>query len=280
MDSIEANVVVAVSKDVILCMNLELNKCRGQCYNGASNMAGNRNGTATEILKDEPRAVYTHCYGHALNLAACDTVWSNKILRDTLHTTNEISKLLKFSPRRDTLFEKIKSEISPELLGFRTLCPTQWTVKADSLCSVINNYSVFQEFWEKAKDIISDSETRARIAGVEAYMSKCEYKFGLVLGVCVLRHTDNLSKTLQSPKLNASEGQRIAELTCLTLERIRTNECCDEFWEMVLQLARKHDINEPTLPRKRKAPARYEVGSEDGYFHDSHKIILKFLILC
>ena len=96
MDSIEANVVVAVLKDIILRMNLELNKCRGQCYDGASNMAGIRNGTATQILKAEPRAVYTHCYGYALNLAACDTVQSNKILRDTLDTTNEISKLLKF----------------------------------------------------------------------------------------------------------------------------------------------------------------------------------------
>ena len=111
VDSIEANVVVAVLKDVILRMNLELNKCCGQCYDGASNMAGIRNGAATQILKDEPRAVYTHCYGHALNLVACDTVRNNKILRDALDTTNEISKLLKFSPRRDTLFEKIKSEI-------------------------------------------------------------------------------------------------------------------------------------------------------------------------
>ena len=59
-------------------MNLELNKCRGQCYDAASNMAGIRNGTATQILKGEPRAVYTHCYGHALNLAACDTVRSKR----------------------------------------------------------------------------------------------------------------------------------------------------------------------------------------------------------
>ena len=74
---------------------------------------------------------------------------------------------------------------------------------------------MFQEFGEKAKDIFSDSETHACIAGVEAYMSKFEYMFGLVHAECVLRHMDNLSKTLQSPKLNASEGQRIAELTCL-----------------------------------------------------------------
>ena len=50
VDSIEVNALVAVLKDVILRMNLELNKCRGQCYDGASNMAGIRNGTAA-LLK-------------------------------------------------------------------------------------------------------------------------------------------------------------------------------------------------------------------------------------
>ena len=62
-DSIQANVLGAVFKYVILCMNLELNECYGQCYDGDSNMAGIKNGTATQITKDEHRAVYTHCYG-------------------------------------------------------------------------------------------------------------------------------------------------------------------------------------------------------------------------
>ena len=51
-------------------------------------------------------------------------------------------------------------------------------------------------------------------------MMKFDFLFGLVLGVCILSHTDNLSKTLQTPKLSAADGQHIAELTCKTLERI------------------------------------------------------------
>ena len=51
-------------------------------------------------------------------------------------------------------------------------------------------------------------------------MSKFEYMFGSVLGEFVLGRTDILSKTLQSPKLNASEGQRIAELTCTACAKI------------------------------------------------------------
>jgi len=48
-------------------------------------------------------------------------------------------------------------------------------------------------------------------------MERFEYLFGLVLGERVLKHTDNLSKTLQSPSLRAAEGQQIAEMTHKTL---------------------------------------------------------------
>jgi hypothetical protein len=41
-------------------------------------MSGAKSGVSTQILKEEPRAIYTHCYGHALNLAAGDTIKKNK----------------------------------------------------------------------------------------------------------------------------------------------------------------------------------------------------------
>lgn len=61
-------------------------------------MAGIRNGVAAQICAEEPRAMFLHCYGHALNLATSDTVKNNKILCDVLDTIFEITKLLKFSP--------------------------------------------------------------------------------------------------------------------------------------------------------------------------------------
>ena len=38
--TIQTDVLVAVIKDCLLRLNLSLNKVRGQCYDGASNMAG------------------------------------------------------------------------------------------------------------------------------------------------------------------------------------------------------------------------------------------------
>ena len=76
--SIDSNTIVGMIKDVLIRMNLSINKVRGQCYDGASTMKGHRSGVSTQISLIEPRAVYTHCYGHSLNLATSDAIKSNE----------------------------------------------------------------------------------------------------------------------------------------------------------------------------------------------------------
>ena len=101
---INADTLAAVIKDVVLRMNLDLHNCRGLCYDGAANMARSRTGTATQLHHVEERAIFTHCYDHALNLAVADVVKQSKVIRDVLDTVGEINKLLKYSPRHDSLF--------------------------------------------------------------------------------------------------------------------------------------------------------------------------------
>jgi len=74
VSTIDSNTLVATIQDVLLCMNLKLTQCHGQCYDGASNMVGCQNGVATQLLANEKRAVLIHCYGHALNLAVGDSM--------------------------------------------------------------------------------------------------------------------------------------------------------------------------------------------------------------
>ena len=124
VDKIDADTLI---KDVLLRLNLALTKIRGQCYDGAACMAGIRSGVAKQLLDEEPRAVYTHCYGHAPNLACSDAIKQCSLIKDTLDTTHELIKLLKESPRRDSCFETLKTEMAPDTPGIRTLCPTCWT---------------------------------------------------------------------------------------------------------------------------------------------------------
>ena len=69
-----ADTITTALSDVLFRMDLSISNCRGQCYDGAINMSGVRRGVATQLLTEEPHALYNHCYGHALNLAIGDTI--------------------------------------------------------------------------------------------------------------------------------------------------------------------------------------------------------------
>ena len=126
---ISAEMLTTTIKDTLTRLNLSLVKIRGQCYDGASVMSGAKSGVAKRIQDLEPRALFTHCYGHSLNLAASDSIKSSELMRDALDTRHEITKLIKYSPQRDAIFQDLKdSHANNNTPGIRVLCPTRWTV--------------------------------------------------------------------------------------------------------------------------------------------------------
>lgn len=114
-------------------------------------MCGTHNDVATKLLQEESRALHTHCYAHALNLTVADTIKS-KLCRDALNTAFEVTRLIKFSPKRNAAFEKICSshqEDTPTPVGICTFCQTHWTFWGDSLESILFNYKALAELWEE-----------------------------------------------------------------------------------------------------------------------------------
>ena len=88
-------------------------------------MCGTKSVVATRILAEEPRAVYTHCYGHSVNLAACDAIKGTKLMKDSMETAHEITKRIKYSPHRQEIFHALKASSSDHHgPGLHVLCPT------------------------------------------------------------------------------------------------------------------------------------------------------------
>ena len=92
-------------------MHLKINDCRGQCYDGASTMSGSKSGVAIRIKSLNEKTLYTHCYGHELNLSVKDVCSQVKCLKTTFDTGSEICKLVKLSPQRETHFKKSSRRI-------------------------------------------------------------------------------------------------------------------------------------------------------------------------
>ena len=117
--------------------------------------------------------------------------------------------------------------------------------------SIIKNYQILKELWEKAADIIRDTETVARNWGVASQMSTFDLFFGLVFGEILLWHTDNLSKALQNP-CSASEGKIVVDMTKRTLQGMQTDESFVLFWQKVNQMASTLEVSDPILLRNKR----------------------------
>lgn len=63
VESIQADVLVRVLKDIMVRMNLSVKNCRGQCYDEAAHMAGSRNGVAKQTQSEEARAIFSIIMG-------------------------------------------------------------------------------------------------------------------------------------------------------------------------------------------------------------------------
>ena len=75
-----------------------------------------------------------------------------RFLKDSMDTTYEISNLNKRSPKRDAMLQKIRKDISLEYPGFRVLCPTRWTVRAESMKSILDNWVALQQVYDESLD--------------------------------------------------------------------------------------------------------------------------------
>ena len=241
------------------------------CYDGAANMSGSRTGVKSHFLQREPRALFTHCYGHSLNLAVGDALKNNKVCRDALDVAFEVSKLIRFSPKRSAALHDIKVSNPMEDEGpmptnnIRSFCPTRWTVRGDAIASILNNFEALKQLWLECLDSRLDPDVKGRIIGVRAQMQCFDLVFGLDLSMKILKISDNLSRTLRSSSMSAADGQEVAELTMHTLQGMRAEEYFILFFEAVKKSSERYGTELPTLPRKRKAPIRFEDGTGDGF---------------
>ena len=61
----------------------------------------------------------------------------------------EITKLIKLSPKKNAIFDRIRSEDEDgSSVGIRTFCPTRWTMRVDSIESILSNYDNLNKLWE------------------------------------------------------------------------------------------------------------------------------------
>ena len=93
--------------------------------------------------------MYTHCYAHALNIAIGETIKRSKVCCDALNVSFEISKLIKFSPKRNALFHQIKVANADEVESSANIqtFSNQVDSMGKSVARILENFHNLKQFW-------------------------------------------------------------------------------------------------------------------------------------
>ena len=84
---------------------LPLCNLRGQCYDGASNLAGSRSGCSAIVEQQAPMALYTHCASHRLNLAVVSACKIQEC-HNAESLIGEIARFFRYSAKRQQMLDQ------------------------------------------------------------------------------------------------------------------------------------------------------------------------------
>lgn len=186
---------------VLLKLELDVKKCKGQGYDGAAVMSGIYSGVQKRIRDIVPNAFYVHCCSHNLNLVISDAV---KITEKALHFFNTVQAIFVFfsssAPRWSTLAfaEDVSSKIKQKVL--KKVCPTRWESRHESI------YALKVRFKDVLKSLSNISltsqkkEERSASLSLKKKMESMEFVFLLCLWENILKPLHGISKSMQKKK--------------------------------------------------------------------------------
>ncbi|XP_007453907.1 PREDICTED: zinc finger MYM-type protein 1 isoform X3 [Lipotes vexillifer] len=249
-------------------IGVDLDKIRGQAYDSTSNWRGKFNKIAAEFKKEEPRALYLHCYAHFLDLAVIRFCKEVKELRSALNTLS-------------SLFNTIHGEMSVNFQNIYKLSQNKtckkhtsqscWTVHDRTLLSVIEGLPEVIETLEVLSNHSSNTSLSDELSDLLALVSKFEFIFCLKFLYRVLSVTGILSKELQSETIDIfSLSSKIeAILECLSSERNDTY--FKTIWDGAEEVCQKitckgFEVERPSFQKRRKIQKTIDPSNSDSMF--------------
>ena len=166
---------------------------------------------------------------------------------------------------KDTLWPIVRAHILPGTCVMSDMWRAYDCLQIEFLNCIIRNFNTLFEVLDHALAYVKDSKMWSRIGGVSLLMRKFDFLFGIMMGECLSRHSDNFSKALQRPTVSAVEGQRMASFTVKTLQTIRDERAFELFREEVKMKGQELNISEPKLPRRKQPPKRLDEGQSPHF---------------
>lgn len=121
-------------QDVLKSFDLDIDDIRGQGYDNGANMKGRHQGVQKKLLDINPRALYTPCGCHCLNLTLCDIANSCGKAKDFFGVVQRIYTIFSHSTKR---WKILIDHVTVKGLTLKPLSITRWESRIESVKAVV-----------------------------------------------------------------------------------------------------------------------------------------------
>nr|XP_020020706.1 zinc finger MYM-type protein 1-like [Castor canadensis] len=251
-------------------IGVDFNKISGQAYDSTTNLRIKFNKIAAEFKKEEPRALYTHCYAHFFELAVIRFCKEVKELCGALNTLTSLFNIIHMSGEMLANFQNI-CKVSQNKTCKKHASQSCWIVHDCTLLSVIDGLPEIIETLEFESSHSSNIRLADEMSDVLRLVSKFEFIFCLKFLYRVLSVTGILSRELQSETIDIfSLSSKVeAILECLSSER--NDEYFKTIWDGTEEICKKitsngFEVEKPSLKKRRKIQKTVDLGNSDNMF--------------
>ncbi|KAK9053417.1 hypothetical protein SSX86_030051 [Deinandra increscens subsp. villosa] len=174
-------------------MGLDINNVRGQGYDNGSNMKGKHQGVQKRLLDVNPRAFYTPCGCHSLNLVLCDMASSCSKASDFFGVIQRTCTIFSSTKR----WKILKDHITKFTL--KPLSQTRWESRLESVKAIRYQAPEIRDALLALRDDCDDHKIKSEAKCLALYeFENFEFLVGMIIWYDVLFAINDVSKNLQA----------------------------------------------------------------------------------
>ncbi|CAH9099211.1 unnamed protein product [Cuscuta epithymum] len=185
---------------------LDFNNVRGQGYDNGSNMKGDNKGVQGRVLREYPRAFYTPCGCHSLNLALCDMAMSCPQAKTFFGVVQRIYKLFSGSTKRWEVFKTYVKDRDGNGLTLKSWSDTRWESRVASVRAIRFQAPQIKQALEHLTKFSNDPSTVSDAKSISDYEMNFDFLVALVIWYEILNKVNKVSKVLQQRDMNMSSA--------------------------------------------------------------------------
>ncbi|GJU03954.1 zinc finger MYM-type protein 1-like protein [Tanacetum coccineum] len=183
-----------VTLDELKSLDLDIDDVRSQGYDNGSNMKGKHQGVQKRFLDINPRAFYTACGCHSLNLALCDMANTCAKGRDFFGIIQRIYTIFANSSKR---WQILKDNVKG--LTLKSLSITRWESRVESVKAIRFQISDIREALLQVAETDNDSLIQSQAKSLATNeLGDFEFLVAIVIWFEILYVVNLVSKKLQS----------------------------------------------------------------------------------